>query len=188
MKIEYKEIFELVKKSLSTKRFEHTLAVIKLSEELASKYETDIEKAKIAATVHDITKEQNNDVQLQMIKKSDIIIDTVHLDNKNLYHALTAFLYARDNLGIIDVDILNAVRFHTTGRAGMSMLEKIIYVADACSYDRTYNEADRLRKLSFEDIDKCIIEIIEFTVSDIIKKRRIISNDTINCYNDLVTK
>jgi len=68
----------------------------------------------------------------------------------------------------------------------MSILEKIIYVADACAYDRTYKQAQSLRKLSFEDIDACIVEIIEFTVVDVIKKRNFIAIDTINLYNTML--
>ncbi|WMJ23678.1 bis(5'-nucleosyl)-tetraphosphatase (symmetrical) YqeK [Paludicola sp. MB14-C6] len=179
-------ITELVKSKLSEKRFFHTLAVVKFSKELAEHYHVNIDNAILAATLHDITKEEKTIIQLQNVKKSDIILDTVFYENENLHHGITAFLFAKNELQIQNEDVLNAIRYHTTGRENMSMLEKIIYVADACSYDRTYEDAENLRKLALEDIDECIFKIIEFTVSLQIQKRMLIGLDTIHCYNSLL--
>lgn len=184
----YQELNHLVKSRLSQKRYQHTLAVVRLSEELAKRYDVSVENARIAAILHDITKEQGNEAQLQIIRESDIIMNTVYENTHNLYHGLTAYLYARDVLQIDNTDILNAIRYHTTARANMSILEKIIYVSDATSYDRSYKEVESLRKLSFEDIDTCMVKIIEFIIKDLLNRKSLIAGETIECYNFMVQK
>ncbi len=186
--MEFNELDSLVRSRLSNKRYQHTLAVVRLAEELANQYGVSIEDAKIAGILHDITKEQENVVQLQIIKQSDIISNAVYENNSNLYHGLTAYLYARDILKIDNSDILNAIRYHTTARADMSILEKIIYVADTTSYDRTYDGVEFLRKLSFEDIDACMVRIIEFVIKDLLKRKSLIAGETIDCYNFMMIK
>lgn len=184
LKIE--QLQSLVKERLSEKRYFHTLAVVKLSVELAERYNISADDARVAAILHDITKEDDVAVQLQTMKKSDIIFDVVFEKNANLYHGLTAFLYARDILKIQNCEVLNAIRYHTTGRANMSMLEKIVFVADAVAYDRNYANVSLLRKLSFEEIDKAMLEIIEFTISSLLKKRQLVAIDMLYCYNQLL--
>lgn len=188
------ELEQLAKERLSEKRFHHTICVAKLAVELAVHYGENPVNARAAGLLHDITKEDvlsPDDIRelilLQTTDKSDIIACTVLENSKNLHHSITAYYYVKSELKVLQEDVLNAILFHTTGRAGMSMLEKIIYVADAVSYDRTYQEVLRLRKLSFEDIDRCILEIIDFTVRDLMSKKRLISSDTIDCYNDIIT-
>lgn len=85
-----------------------------------------------------------------------------------------------------DANVLNAVRYHTTGRAGMSKLEKIIYIADAISMDRKYKEVARFRELSFVDLDICLLEIIRHTIRYLVKDNCLIPADTLNCYNELI--
>ncbi|MEG2814075.1 MAG: HD domain-containing protein [Oscillospiraceae bacterium] len=112
----YNEIEELVKSKLSLKRYNHTQAVLKLASELAAKNGENIENAKLAAILHDITKEDSDEIQLQILKKSDIIFDDVTLKNNNLYHSVTAYLYAKNTLNIENTDVLNAIYYHTTAR------------------------------------------------------------------------
>lgn len=183
---DFEDLNRLVKSKLSEKRYNHTMAVVKLASELATHYNESVVNAKIAAVLHDITKEDDEKTQLQIIKNSDIIIDTVYEKNNNLHHGLTAFLYARDTLKIKNMDILNAVRYHTTARDNMSMLEKIIYISDATAYDRKYQDVEHLRKMSFEDIDLCLTKIIEFTINDLLRKNKLIAIETIQCYNSII--
>ncbi len=136
--------------------------------------------------LHDITKEESLSSQLQTIAKSDIMNDTVLDKSPNIYHSITAYLYAKDILNIENNDVLNAIRYHTTGRKNMSMLEKIIFTADTVSYDRTYNDAKRLRELSFNDIDGCMHIITRFIISDLINKAAVIDINTIDCYNNVL--
>ena len=175
----------IAREKLGDKRYRHVLSVTRLATELAEAYGADVWKARAAALLHDVMKEVPLDVQLQMIRDSGIIIDNTFLGCTNVYHAVTARLFAQQELGIQDGDILNAIRYHTTGRAGMSLLEKIVYVADATNYERTYPEAEELRKLAFADLDECMLEILVFTFEKLTARRCVIAADTLYCYNDI---
>lgn len=182
---ELEEYRRISREKLRDKRYRHVLSVTRLAAELAVAYGVDAKKAQTAALLHDVMKEVPLDLQLQMIRDSDIIIDNTLLDNSNIYHSITAFLFARDQLGIQDEDVLNAIRYHTTGRAGMSLLEKIVYVADAVNYERIYPEADNLRQLAFSDLNECMLEILIFTFVKLTAKRCVIAADSLYCYNDV---
>lgn len=178
------ELEKLAKDTLSKKRFKHVIYVKNQAVLLGSQYGEDLEKCKIAALLHDITKELKFDIQLQMILKSDIMSNEILLKSAPLYHAVTGCIYAHDQLGITDPDILNAVRYHTTARGGMSKLEKIIYIADATSEDRKYKGVDKFRELSFVDLDLCMLELIKHTMRYLIKDHCFIPVDTLNAYNE----
>lgn len=180
------EYRQLARERLGDARYRHTLAVARLGRELAEHYGISGDQAEAAGLLHDITKEVPKADQLQILKNSDIMMDKVFQASTNVYHSATAFLFVRDKLGIDDTDILNAIRYHTTGREGMSLLEKIIYTADAVSYDRDYPDAERLRKLAFADLDECMLEIIEFTLKKLTEDRYLIAEDTVFCYNSIL--
>ncbi len=184
--IPLKELEELAKKSVSKKRFKHIINVCEQAESLGKHYHEDIYQCRLAALLHDMTKELKFESQLQMILKSDIMASDIILKSTPLYHAVTGYIYAKDELGITDINVLNAVRYHTTGRAGMSKLEKIIYIADAISMDRKYKEVARFRELSFVDLDICLLEIIRHTIRYLVKDNCLIPADTLNCYNELI--
>ena len=183
MKLDLDSYRTIARAQLGDSRYAHTLAVARLAGELAEKYGADAEAAKAAGLLHDVTKEVPHDAQLQIVQKSDIIVDAYLLANPNVYHSLTGYLYARDTIQIQDPDILNAIRYPTTGRADMSLLEKIVYTADAVGYDRTYPDAAKLRELAFRDIDACMLEILEFTIVKLLKTRAVIAMDTFYCYD-----
>ena len=111
-------------------RFSHSVNVAKEAKKLAKHYGADENKAEIAGILHDITKEMPKEQQLQIIIDSGIILDNVQLHAPKLWHGMSGSIVVRDELGIDDEDILNAIRYHTTGRAGMSLLEKVIFTAD----------------------------------------------------------
>lgn len=180
-----KEYQRVARKNLRDARYDHTLAVAKLAEELAACYHESVFKASVAGLLHDITKEFTDEEQLHIIKNSDILLSKILTSAPNIYHSVTASIIAKNELSINDTDILNAIRYHTTGRAGMSVLEKIIYVADAVSYDRTYPEAEQLRNMAFEDLDGCMLEILQFTIKKLAAAGAVIAVDTIFCYNEL---
>lgn len=179
------ELRQLAKETLKEKRYIHTLNVEKLGVELAKNYGVDETKVAIACLLHDITKHDDLDEQLQIIKKSDIIVDEVTLKSTNLYHAVTGAIYARDVIGIDDEEIINAILYHTSGSADMGMIEKIVYVADTISYERTYDGVEQLRELAFKDLDETMLEIMDATFKKLIRKRLLIGTKMIECYNDI---
>lgn len=183
-----RELCCLLKKRLSSKRFFHTMNVKKQAQQLARRYHADVEKAGLAALLHDITKEVDLDEQLKMLQEFAIIKDSVILETPNLYHAFSADIYIRRELGITDPEILDAVRYHTIARAGMSVLEKIVYIADATSEERDYKAVDRFRKLSQKDLDLCMFELLKYTIRYLVKEECLIPNDTIEAYHDYCRK
>lgn len=175
--IDKKRILDIVKQNTGESRFEHTLRVADLATKLAIHYGVDVDKAWLAAILHDLEKNISLEENDMLVKKYGL--DEKYLGNKNLSHSKLAAVVSRDKLGIDDRDILNAIAFHTTGRADMSMLEKIIFVADTCEEGRTYKEASMLRRQAFEDIDGVCIFILEYLKESIENKGLDVDKDTI---------
>lgn len=184
--IDKDKILNIVKQNTGKSRFEHTLRVVDLATKLAIHYGVDVDKAWLAAILHDLEKNISLEENDMLVKKYGL--DEKYLGNKNLSHSKLAAVVSRDKLGIDDVDILNAIAFHTTGRENMSMLEKIIFVSDTCEEGRTYKEASMLRKQAFEDIDGVCIFILEFLKESIENKSLEVDEDTIRALRYLKEK
>lgn len=182
------DLEKIAKENLSKYRFNHSVNVKSQAMLLGEHYGVDVKKCEIGGILHDITKELDIDTQLQLILKSDIIVPSVVLKTPKLYHAVTGMIYVKDKLGINDDDILNAIRYHTTARENMSKLEKIVYIADATSVDRDYEQVEKFRELSFVDLDLCMLELIKYTINYLINDNCIIPTDTIKAYNQYAIK
>ncbi len=182
----WQEYHKILKEKLSKKRYEHSLAVMERAEFLASLYGADIEKARLAGLLHDIMKDTDKISQLQFIENSAIILSVAEKNAPPLWHAIAGFLYVRDVLKIEDEDILNAIRYHTTGRANMSVLEKVIYLADFTSLDRDYPDAPYTRHLSEQGLNKGMIYCTDYLIRSLLEKGKMLHQDTVDCYNELV--
>ena len=183
MQQDYKEI---IRGMMGDYRYTHSLNVAKEALALAKLYGCDEQKAYTAGILHDITKELPKDEQLQIIKNGGIILDDVQKNAPKLWHSISGSVYVNTKLGITDSDIINAVRYHTTGRADMSLLEKIIYTADYTSKERSYNGADIMREKSRKSLEKAMIFSCQFTLRNLSEKETAIHPDQLFCYNDLV--
>lgn len=184
--IDKDKILNIVKQNTGKSRFEHTLRVADLATKLAIHYDVDVDKTWLAAILHDLEKNislEENDMLVRMYG-----LDEKYIGNQNLSHSKLAAVVSRDKLGINDEDILNAIAFHTTGRANMSMLEKIIFVADTCEEGRTYKEAAMLREKAFENIDDVCIFILKFLKESIENKGLEVDEDTIRALRYLKEK
>ncbi|MCQ4021639.1 MULTISPECIES: bis(5'-nucleosyl)-tetraphosphatase (symmetrical) YqeK [unclassified Ruminococcus] len=181
----FKEYRKIVKSRMGEKRFSHSENVSKEAIKLAKLYGADPEKAELAGILHDITKETPHEEQLQIMEKNGIILSKLQLSSPKLWHSLSGAAYIESELGITDQDIINAVRYHTSGRAGMSILEKIIFVADFTSEERDYDDVDVMRKKSRKSLEEAMHYGLSFTLSDLIKRERIIDPNAIDCYNDI---
>lgn len=184
--IDKDKILNIVKQNTGKSRFEHTLRVADLATKLAIHYDVDVDKTWLAAILHDLEKSislEENDMLVRMYG-----LDEKYIGNQNLSHSKLAAVVSRDKLGINDEDILNAIAFHTTGRANMSMLEKIIFVADTCEEGRTYKEAAMLREKAFENIDDVCIFILKFLKESIENKGLEVDEDTIRALRYLKEK
>ena len=179
---------DLLRARLKPKRFVHSLNVADAARALAQKYGADEEKAFVAGLLHDITKNETDEKQLQIFAQNGIILSDVEKSNPKLWHAMSAPLVLKSELNITDEAILGAVRYHTTGKAGMTLLEKVIYIADYISAERDYPDADVMRTLSAESLEGAALYSLQYTFSSLSKKKLPIHPDSLAFYNELVMK
>lgn len=176
---------ELLKERLKPDRLQHSLNVAEQAAWLAKRYHYDEKIAKMTGLLHDVCKNDNLDNQLQIIHDGDIILKNVERESPPLYHAIAGAVYLRDRLRITDPDVLNAVRYHTTGRAGMSRLEKIIYIADLTSRERSYPDVETVRTLAGESLEAAMLYALEFLLCDLVGRKQYLHPDSVEAYNEL---
>lgn len=182
----YNDYVTLLRGRLSEKRFYHSLAVAKEALRLAQKYGADTEKAFLAGLLHDICKDTPKNEQLQIFSEFGIILSALEESAFKLWHAMSGACYIQNILNIKDADIISAVRYHTTAKAGMSLLEKIIYLADFTSEDRDYEGADEMRKAVDVGLEHAMREALIFTIDDLKQKGMPVHEDTLNAYREIV--
>lgn len=188
-KVDRDEQFKnIIRARLREDRYIHSLAVADEAKRLALKWGADPDKAYTAGLLHDIMKNTKDELQLQILDEFGILLDTVEKSSPKLWHAKSGALYIERVLGVTDSEIVTAVRYHTTARAGMALLEKVLFLADFTSEDRTYDDVDVMRRLVDEDLDDAMMYALRYTVYDLIKNDRAVHPDTIGAYNELALK
>lgn len=179
------EILPFLKERLSPERFLHSVNVAKQAEHLAVRFHFDSQKAKMTGLLHDICKNDNLDIQLQIIADGGIILSDIERKSPPLYHAIAGAAYLKKEFGIADNDVLHAVRYHTTGRAGMSLLEKIVYLADLTSEERRYSDVELMRRLAEQDMDAAILYASSYLITDLVRRGRYLHPDSVAAYHEM---
>ncbi len=165
MKYSVEEIQNDLRNQFKGKRFIHTLGVQYTSICLAMKYGADLKKAELAGLLHDCAKQIPDKDMIHLCESNNELISDMEYEQPFLLHGKAGACIARDKYGIDDEDILNAMRFHTTGRADMTLLEKIVFVADYIEPGRKEaKHLDLLRKMAFENLDETVLLILEQTL------------------------
>lgn len=181
------EIKEILKIRLSKKRYTHSVnvadAAVKLAEKHCAEDEDLAARAYLAGLIHDICKEIPQEEQLGMAQDCGRGFSEVEARIPPLYHSAAGAWYCENVLHICDEEVLNAVRYHTAGRAEMSRLEEIVYLADLISAERSYKDVDRMRRLANESIDLAMLEALKFSIGDTMKKGSFIPECTFEAYN-----
>lgn len=182
------EMKEKLLDAIGEKRFGHSLRVMKESEKLAELLGENVEKSSIAGLLHDCARYSQESYLLKKSKEFGIIVDEIYTENVNLLHASLGAKVAREEYGISDSDILNAIKYHTTGRIDMSLLEKIVYMADYIEPKRDFDGVEQVRYICYKekDIDKAMIQSIDNTIRHILDKKMIIHEQTISARNYLL--
>lgn len=172
---------------LTTGRYEHVLRVAETAKLLAVKYQISVEQAEQAALFHDIAKcmDKDNLRHSLVLGNADSRLISFHHE---LWHASVGAMIAHDEFGIEDEDVLNAIRYHTTGRATMSMLEKLIYVADMIEPGRSFPGVENLRQLAEVSLDEAMEACIYQSVQFLVNKGVPVFPDSIDCYNEYMTR
>ena len=187
-KTDYEALKVILQKRLNEKRYYHSLCVADEARRLAEKYGGDREKAYLAGLLHDITKNALDEEHLQIFKEFGIILSDVEQNAKKLWHAMSGALYVKNILGINDPEIIDAIRYHTTAKADMSLLAKILYLADFTSRDRDYEDVDVIREYVDESLEKAFIYALEYSIVDLVNQGRAVHPDTVAAYNQAVLK
>ncbi len=188
MQEKIKTFEDLIKQRLKPKRYQHSLNVAKSAKELAKIYGADEEKAYICGVLHDVMKNTSEEEQLEVITSSGRKMSDLEKSNPKLWHAMAGAAYIQIALGINDKEMIQAIDCHTTAKANMTMLEKIIYIADYISDDRDYDGVEEMRKRAFENIDSAVLMGTQFSILDLAKRCMPIHPNTMAAYNEMCTK
>lgn len=177
------ECIEIIKGRLKEQRFIHSLNVADCAKELAIKFGADPEKAYTAGILHDSCKNLEPSVQLQYLLENKVELSEYELAAPKLFHAICGAVFAEKEIGCTDKEILDAIRYHTTGRSNMSLLEKVVFIADFIGKERDYDGVEIMREKASRSLDEAIVEGLSFTIIDLIKKERLVHPDTMGAYN-----
>ena len=160
-----KKLTKAMEKCQDPKRFQHTLGVEFTAAALAMKYDVPIKNAQIAGLLHDCAKCMTPEKTISFCEKNHLEITEVERRNPFLLHGKVGSFLAKTEYQVDDPDILNAISYHTTGRPGMSTLEKIVFIADYIEPGRKQapNLAE-VRKVAFEDLDSALLKILYDTL------------------------
>lgn len=166
-----------MKSHLKPSRYTHSLGVEVMAERLAGLHGADTEKAAFAGRYHDIAKCFTQDEMNDCVMRYGL--PDMYLNNNPLAHSKVAAEILHHEFGVTDEDVLNAVRSHTTGRKGMSLLEEIVYVADAIEDNRNYEGLKELQEQAANDLDGACMFIMDWTLESLERKGRVPDRDTV---------
>ena len=175
---------DIIKARLTPERYRHSLAVAEEAKRLAPSLGADPAKAYTAGLLHDILKNTNCELQLQILDDFGILLDTVEQSSKKLWHARSGAVFIEKVLGVTDEEIVSAVRCHTTAKAAMRPLETVLYLADFTSADRDYDDVDVMRRLVDSDPAAAMRYALSYTIRDLASKQAPIHPDTLAAYNE----
>lgn len=189
LKMDIEVMKEKLQSAVNVKRYIHTLGVAEEAVRLAEIYGTqqDKQRAQIAGLLHDCAKDFPKEIRERFCKEYKVPLDEVMLQSSDLIHPFLGAELARREYLIDDAEILDAIRYHTTGRAGMSLLEKIIYIADYIEPNRTKFEGiEEARRLAYLDLDVTMKYILEQTIEYVKERGRMLhplSVEALEYYN-----
>ena len=163
------------------KRLRHVYGVREEASRLADRWGVDPQTAEEAGLLHDVTKKLDTDGQLLLADKYGIIISDSERENPKLLHAITGSEYARREFGVSQ-EVCDAIRWHTTGRPEMTMLEKVIYLADCIEPNRTYPGVEDLRAACYDDIDKAMCIALKMSINVVRERGDVLHAATLEAY------
>jgi predicted HD superfamily hydrolase involved in NAD metabolism len=172
---DHDQLLKLLKKYLRGEKFIHSLGVEQTAIKLAKLHGADWKKAGLAGMLHDITKQMDNTALARQYGISSVSEKTLHGP------VAACWLYENGIVG--DEEVLSAIKYHTTGRADMTLLEKVIYLADFIEPSRDFEGVDGLRELVYADIEKGLLKGLEMSLYEVLRKKTAIDADSVAAYN-----
>lgn len=180
------EYRKIITAKLDTFRLHHSECVSECAATLAETYGADVEKARLAGLLHDVMKNADRAEQLSELDKAGVTLSLVEMLNPKVWHQISGAAFLKNEGIVTDEEILGAVRWHTTGRAGMTLLEKVVYIADFISADRDYPDVGVVRKLAQQSLEEAILYTAQYTIKKLVSAKLPVHPATVECYNDMV--
>jgi len=178
-------ILESVRSQMPEKRWRHTEGVMATAVQLAERFGGDARKADLAAILHDVAKYWPTDRMQAVIREERLGGDLLDYD-KELWHAPVGAVAAEREYGVSDHEVLDAIRWHTSGRAGMTLLDKIVCLADYMEPGRDFPGVDKIRELAHHSLERALLAGFDSTIAFLLEKGRRIYPLTILARNDLI--
>ncbi|CQR46912.1 putative nicotinate-nucleotide adenylyltransferase [Paraliobacillus sp. PM-2] len=178
---------EIVKKQLNQSRYEHTIRVTDVALKLAEHYQVDQKKVEMAAIFHDYAKYRDKSEMQRIITYSNLPKDLLGY-HPELWHGPVGAMLVRQEVGIEDAEVLNGIYWHTTGKVHMSMIEKIVFLADYIEPERDFPGLDEVRKQAWQNLDKACFLALQNIISFLAGRQQLIYPDTVHAYNYFNTK
>lgn len=182
----FEEYEKEVRRHLTDKRFYHSQCVSAEAVRLAQRYGVDVDKARLAGILHDIMKDTPPEEQLKILGDSGIILTKTQQRNRKLWHSLAGAAYISRALGVTDGEVVSAVECHTSGKKDMTLLDKVLFVADYISADRDYPGVEEMRQAADSSLEEAMVEGILFTVNELMERRMPVAAESIEAYNDAI--
>ena len=183
--MEREQALQKVRDQLTEHRYQHTIGVMETAIVLAERFGADPRKAELAAIFHDYAKFRPKEEMRQIIVEQNMPAELLQY-NSELWHAPVGAYLAEIEAGVTDQEVLDAIRYHTSGRIGMTLLDKIIYLADYIEPGRHFPGVEEVREMAREDLDKALIQSMNNTIQFLMKKNQPVFPDTFNAYNSIV--
>ena len=180
-----KEAKAMARATLSEKRYTHTVNVKKMAVKLAKRNGVEKEQAALAAYLHDLAKEKPREELLQIMRDNAIMAEDAALRPAPVWHGVCAAILAKTRWGVEDQAVLDAVACHTTGRPGMTTLDKVLFLADMTSAERDWPGVEKLRKLALEDLDAAMLAGLAQTISFVEQSGKPVDPMSAAAYADL---
>lgn len=181
------EIIQYLKDKLEPERLQHVMSVQETAVDLAQYHNADVWKVNLATLLHDIAKCMSDDQLYKAVTQYEIDLDPIEKIMPALLHAIVGVKLSIELFQITDLDILEAIRCHTTGNTSMGITAKLVYVADYSEPKREYIEAEQVRKLAKVDLDQAVHTVARHKIEYLLKKGWLIHPNTIHTYNSTLS-
>ncbi|MFJ7974979.1 bis(5'-nucleosyl)-tetraphosphatase (symmetrical) YqeK [Peribacillus sp. JNUCC 23] len=179
------EALEIVKKQLTERRYVHTIGVMETAIKLARQYGADEEKAELAAIFHDYAKFRPIEEMKEIVISENMASELLEYGDELLHAPVGAYLVQKE-VGITDREVLAAISHHTSGRVNMTLLDKIVYLADYIEPGRSFPGVAEVRQLAKESLDTALLQSVSNTLAFLVKNNQAVYPDTFHFYNALI--
>lgn len=181
------ELEQVTREQMPAKRWQHTLGVMTTSVELAKRYGGNVEQAELAALLHDFCKYWPTDKLIETLQAKGQLEDLLDYDPQ-LLHGPAAALVVQEQFGIDDIEVLDAIHYHTSGRVGMTLLDKIVCLADYMEPGRDFPGVHNIREIAEHSLERALVAGFDSTIQFLLSKHKTIYPLTVLARNSMVTE